>query len=136
MRSGRASALPRYKEIKLATFTSKYKHYKLVMIPSRKDIISGMPVVVYGRSLVFNDGKYITDKQDEIDYIRKHSDFNRVVFETEIKTMEEELAPVIIAEKPAVISELLKPDPELKVEIKKTVKRKVKRTAKAKTKVG
>ena len=106
------------------------------MIPSRKDIISGMPVVVYGKSLVFNDGKYETEDQGEIDYIRKHSDFNKVVFETIIKTLEEELAPVIIAEKPAIIPEIFENDPEVKAVIKKTVKRKAKRTAKAKTKVG
>jgi len=117
----------------MAIFTSKYKHYRLVMIPSRKDIISGMPVVVYGRSLVFNDGKFETNKQDEIDYIRNHSDFNKVVFETEIKTLEEELAPVI--PEPVVI-DVMKTEPPIQQIIKKTVKRKVKRTAKAKTKVG
>lgn len=116
----------------MTKFISKYKHYKLVMIATRKDFVGGIPNIVYGKSIIFKDGEYNTDNKDEIDFMRNHTDFGNILFESDNKTLEE------IVKEPEVKIEIGIEEikPVIKIAVKRRVKAKSRAKPKIKTKVG
>lgn len=105
----------------MAKFVSKYRHYKLIIIPARRDYTNGYPRMMPGKSIVFKDGEYITTDTAELKFLREHDDFGKVMFETEDKTIEQEIEKT---PEPPVVKEIKKAP--IKRTAKKTVRRKVK----------
>jgi hypothetical protein len=69
----------------MAKFITRLKNYRLVIEPAAREVVNGRPVIHYGKSIRFEDGYYETKDKSEIEFLKNHSDLNRLFYEEKEK---------------------------------------------------
>ena len=55
------------------------------MKPTGLQVINGIPVLVAGKSIQFENGEYSTNNKEEIDFLKSKADFGITLFADEKK---------------------------------------------------
>lgn len=66
----------------MARFMARYKKLKINMKAPYYQIINGMKELVPGKAIQFDNGVYVTDNPEEIEFIRNYKMFGKWVFES------------------------------------------------------
>ena len=56
-------------------FFSKAKNYQILVRPYIIKVENGMPQHIRGEKIEFNNGEFVTDQKQTIDFLRKHRAF-------------------------------------------------------------
>jgi len=62
-------------------FLSRWKEHRIVIKPAYYREVDSKAILVQGKAIQFHDNEFITEDQEEIDFLKKHREFGTIIHE-------------------------------------------------------